>query len=89
MASTKLYTVIFVVLAAMTTAQAWIEMSGFMEQSYWIAIAVLVVIASVKALFVAGYFQHLRSEPRSITYVYAAGLMAALALTVAAAYSIT
>lgn len=89
MASTKLYTIIFVVLAAMTTAQAWIEMSGFLEHYYGPAIGALILIASVKAVFVAGYFQHLRSEPRSITYVYMGGLMAALALTVAAAYSIT
>ncbi|PSP75891.1 hypothetical protein BRC81_14085 [Halobacteriales archaeon QS_1_68_20] len=89
MASTKLYTIIFVVLAALTTVQAWVEISGFLDQSYWLAFGILGVVASVKALMVAGYFQHLRSEPRSITYVYAAGLMAALALTVAAAYSIT
>ena len=89
MASTKLYTIIFVVLAVMTTIQAYIEFSGFLGQYYWPAFGILLGIAFVKAVIVAGYFQHLRSEPRSITYIYAAGLLAALALTVAASYSIT
>ena len=89
MASTKLYTAIFVVLTVLTTVQAVVEVSGFIEEAYWLAFGVLIAIAFVKAVMVAGYFQHLKHEPRAVTYVMTGGLLAATALTVAAAYSIT
>lgn len=82
----QLYTVIYVVLFVMATAQVLIEFAGL---AYWTALAVILFLSLVKALFVAGYYQHLVDEPRSISVVVGAGLLAALALTVAAAYSIT
>ena len=86
MASTKLYTVIYVVLFVLATAQVLIEQfEGF---TYWTAFAIIMVVSTVKAVVVAGYYQHLISEPRSVTYVVLGGLTAALALTVAASYSI-
>jgi len=45
-------------------------------------------LSVAKAVLVAAYFQHLRFEPRSLTYVVLMGLAAALALTLAASYSI-
>ena len=89
MTRTKLYSVIFVVLFVLATAQALVEAVGFLEEAYWIALGVIMVMSFVKALFVAGYYQHLVWEPRSVTYIAATGLVAALALTLAAAYSIT
>jgi cytochrome c oxidase subunit 4 len=87
MASAKLYTWIFVVLFVLATGQVFIErFEGF---DYWTAFGVIMVVSFVKAVVVAGYFQHLKDEPRSVTYVIGTGLLAALALTLAAAYSIT
>lgn len=88
MASTRLYTAIYVVLFVLATVQVLIERAGFLEEFYWEAFAVIMVLSAVKALFVAGYYQHLKFEPRSVTIVVLGGLVAALTLTAAAAYSI-
>ncbi|WP_458209386.1 cytochrome C oxidase subunit IV family protein [Haladaptatus sp. NG-SE-30] len=85
MTKTKLYTAIYVLLFVLATAQVLVE---FAELTYWTGFTVIIVLSFVKALFVAGYYQHLRYEPRSITFVVVAGLLAALALTLAASYSI-
>ncbi|MFB6104702.1 MAG: cytochrome C oxidase subunit IV family protein [Halobacteriaceae archaeon] len=85
----KLYTMIYVVLFAFATLQVVVEYAGILEEMYWIGFAVIILLSIVKAVFVAGYYQHLRWEPRGLTYVYLTGLIAAVALTVAAAYSIT
>lgn len=90
MVNAKLYSVIFVVLFVLATAQAWLEEADLLEgELYWPIFALMMVLSFAKAVMVAGWFQHLRYEPRSVTYVIASGLLAALALTVAAAYSIT
>lgn len=86
MVNTKLYTAIFAVLFVGATAQVAIEFAGL---PYWTAFGVIMVLSMFKAVLVAGWFQHLRYEPRSLTYLMTIGLFAALALTVAAAYSIT
>ena len=86
MTSTKLYAGIYVVLFAFATIQVLIEFVGL---SYWIAFAVILALSLIKALLVAGYYQHLKFEPRSISYVMLSGLLTALALSIAAAYSIT
>ena len=86
MTSTKFYAGIYVVLFAFATAQVAVE---FLEMAYWTALGIILVLSFIKALLVAGYYQHLRWEPRSITYVVLTGLFAALALTLAASYSIT
>lgn len=82
----QLYTVIYVVLFVLATAQVLIEFAGL---AYWTAMATILALSLVKALLVAGYYQHLVDEPRSISVVVGAGLLAALALTVAASYSIS
>ncbi|PSP97592.1 hypothetical protein BRC94_09865 [Halobacteriales archaeon QS_5_70_17] len=83
---TKLYTAIYVVLFVAATAQVLVEFAGL---AYWTALAIIMVLSLGKAVLVAAYYQHLRYEPRSVTYVMVSGLLAALALTLAAAYSIT
>jgi len=85
MTSTKLYSAIYVVLFVSATVQVAVEFAGL---DYWTAFGVIVALSFAKALLVAAYFQHLRFEPRSVSFVVATGLLAALALTVAASYSI-
>ena len=84
--NTKLYTGIYVVLFVFATAQVAVEFAGL---DYWTAFGIIIALSAVKAGLVAAYFQHLRFEPRAVTYVVTIGLVAALALTLAAAYSIT
>lgn len=85
MSRTKLYTAIYAVLFVFATAQVLVEFAGL---AYWPAFGAIMVLSVVKAVLVAAYYQHLRYEPRSVTYVIASGLLAALALTLAASYSI-
>jgi cytochrome c oxidase subunit 4 len=86
MARTKLYTIIYVVLFVLATAQVAVEQVDLF--GYWAALAVIAVLSLVKALFVAGYYQHLVWEPRSVSYLVLIGFVAFIALTVAASYSI-
>jgi len=89
MARTRLYTIIFVVLFVLATAQAALEMfTDVLEATYWIGFGVIIVLSFAKAYFVAIYYQHLRWEPQSLTYLYLIGLGAAVALAAAASYSI-
>ena len=85
MVSTKLYTAIYVVLFVSATVQVLVEFAGL---PYWTAFGLIIALSFGKALLVAAYFQHLRYEPRSLSYLLVIGLLAALALTVAASYSI-
>jgi cytochrome c oxidase subunit 4 len=90
MVSTRFYTAIYVVLFVFATLQVAVEEMGLVEgDTYWMAFGIIVVLSLIKALFVAGYYQHLRMEPRSVTALVASALVVALALTAAAAYSIT
>lgn len=89
MVSTKLYAGIFVILMVGSTTQAALEFTGLVSSQYWLALGVILVLSTIKALLVAGYFQHLRFEPRGLSYLMLTALAAALALTLAAAYSIT
>ncbi|ELZ98774.1 hypothetical protein C440_00420 [Haloferax mucosum ATCC BAA-1512] len=85
MVSTKLYTAIYAVLFVSATIQVLVEFAGL---NYWLAFGVIMVLSAAKAVLVAAYFQHLRFEPRSLTYLVSIGLIAALALTLAASYSL-
>ncbi|UPV76528.1 cytochrome C oxidase subunit IV family protein (plasmid) [Halorussus limi] len=82
----KLYTAIYVVLFVFATAQVVVEQSSGL--AYWTAFWIIIGLSFVKALMVAWYYQHLKWEPRSVTFTMFVGLLAALALTTAAAYSI-
>ncbi|GAB7092856.1 hypothetical protein JCM30237_00080 [Halolamina litorea] len=88
MARTKLYTGIYVALFVIATLQVVVERTALMEEAYVIALALITVLSVIKAVVVAGYFQHLVWEPRSVTYVMLLGFVGFLALTVAASYSI-
>jgi len=87
MASTKLYAAIYVILFVVATVQVVLE--GFLtEEVYWIVFGAIMLVSFVKAAAVAGYYMHLREEPRAVSYLMLVGLFGALALTIAAAYSI-
>ncbi|PSQ06338.1 hypothetical protein BRC92_01255 [Halobacteriales archaeon QS_4_69_31] len=86
MARTKLYAGIYVVLFVLATVQALVE--GVESIDYWTAFGIIIVLSFAKAIVVAAYYQHLRWEPRSVSYLMVGGLFVALALTTAAAYSI-
>jgi cytochrome c oxidase subunit 4 len=88
MAHTKLYTWIFVVLFAFATLQALVEVVGILDRAYWLGLAAIIVLSAVKAVLVAGYYQHLRWEPSSVSYLAISALTVVLALTGAAAFSI-
>lgn len=89
MTRTELYAAIYVVLFVLATVQAGLEMfTDMLDTAYWLAFGIIIVLSVAKAVVVAGYYQHLRWEPRSLTYLYLIGVGAALALTMAASYSI-
>jgi cytochrome c oxidase subunit 4 len=85
MVSMKLYTAIYALLFVSATVQVLVEFAGW---AYWTAFGAIMALSVAKAVLVAAYFQHLRFEPRSLTYLVGIGLAAALALTLAASYSI-
>lgn len=89
MSRLKLYSVIYVVLFVFATAQVLVEYGGYLDQMYWIAFAGIIVLSVIKALLVAGYYQHLRWEPRSVSALMLIALTAVVFLTMAAGYSIT
>lgn len=89
MVNTKLYAGIYVVLFAFATVQVGVELAGLLESAYWLAFGAIIVLSLVKAVLVAGYYQHLVYEPRAITALILTALSAALALTFAAAFSIS
>jgi len=88
MSQLRTYTIMFVVLMVFSTTQAMLEFTGLLEQYYWAIFGVIMVLSTIKAVVVAGWYQHLRYEPRSVTYMIASGVLAVVALTTAAAYSI-
>ena len=86
MVSLKLYTIIYVVLFVFATVQVLVEFAGL---NYFTAATLIMILSFVKAGLVAGYYQHLRFEPRSITYLMGMGLAVVVALSVAATFSVT
>jgi len=77
-----------VALFVIATLQVVVERTALMEEAYVIALVLITLLSVIKAVVVAGYFQHLVWEPRSLTYVMLLGFVGFLALTVAASYSI-
>ena len=88
MTSIRTYTLIFVALMVVSTTQAALESIGLLESQYWVAFAAIMVLSAIKAVTVAGWYMHLREEPRAITYLAMAGLIGVIALTAGAGYSI-
>jgi len=97
MSSIRTYAAIFGVLMAFSTGQALLEWANSgalpfvpaLDLPYGLLFGVLVGISSLKALAVAGWYMHLREEPRAISYLAVAGVIGVLALIAGAAYSIT
>jgi len=97
MSSLKTYTAIFGVLMAFSTVQFLIEKASAdgwlfvpsLDIPYGIVFGALMIISAMKALAVAGWYMHLREEPRAISYMAVAGVIGVLALIAGAAYSIT
>lgn len=84
MASVRWYTIIYVALLSL----AFGKVAFFELFAYWTAMGLTLMSAVAKTALIAGYYQHLRSEPRSITYLVLLGVTAVLLLTIAASYSI-
>ena len=85
MASLRTYFAIYVVLMALAISKfAFFEVAFL---SYEQAIAATFAAAAIKIGLIAGYFQHLREEPRPITYVMLTGLFMVLLLAGAATFS--
>lgn len=84
MASVKFYTLIYIALLVLATS----KVIFFQFFEYWDAVMATMGTAFLKTFLIMGYFQHLRFEPRSLTYLMSMGVFAVFLLTVAAAYSI-
>ncbi|MGM0604981.1 MAG: cytochrome C oxidase subunit IV family protein [Halobacteriota archaeon] len=85
MASVKFYTLIYVALIALASG----KFLFFEFFDYWVAVGGTIGLAIGKTMLIVGYFQHLRSEPRSLSYLMALSLALVLLLVSAASYSIT
>lgn len=85
MASIKFYSLIYVILLALAVSKVL-----FMDYlDYWEAVAAISVTAWAKAILIAAYYQHLREEPRAITWIVLLSLGGVLLLAAAATFSIT
>ncbi len=86
MSSVRTYTIIYVLLLVLGTAKfVFFELPWF---SYDVAMAATIVLAVIKSLLIAGWYQHLVDEPRSITYVMIISVFMVFLLTIAAGFSI-
>ncbi|AHG00034.1 hypothetical protein HALLA_15740 [Halostagnicola larsenii XH-48] len=88
MASIRTYSLIYVALLLLGTAQFALFEIDLIEFGYWTALAGVLVFSVAKILLVAGYFQHLIEEPRAITYMMGTAVFMVFLLTVAAGFSI-
>ncbi|SFS49118.1 cytochrome C oxidase subunit IV family protein [Halostagnicola kamekurae] len=88
MASIRTYSIIYVALLLLGTAQFALFEIDLIEFGYWTALTGVLLFSVAKILLVAGYFQHLIEEPRSITYMMVSALFMVLLLTIAAGFSI-
>ncbi|QWC20051.1 cytochrome C oxidase subunit IV family protein [Halorubrum sp. 2020YC2] len=87
--SVKLYTAIYVALLAAATLNFLLFESAFVEFTYAQAVGGTLLIATVKTLLIVAYFQHLRWENRSLTYLMGLALALTMLLMAAATYSIS
>lgn len=86
MASVRQYTVIYVLLLSLA-ASKWLFFN-LPYFDYWTAISATLGAAALKTGLIVGYYQHLRHEPRSLTYLMALSAVLVGLLGVAASYSI-
>jgi len=88
MASIKLYTVIFGALMVLSTVQYVMELL-LVDELYFVAMAAILGVSTVKAIAVSGWYMHAFEEPRAIRLLAISAVIGVLALTAGAAYSIT
>ncbi|SEW09072.1 cytochrome C oxidase subunit IV family protein [Natrinema salifodinae] len=87
MASLRTYGLIYVALLLLATGK--FVFFHFPEIfTYQMAVGGTMILAVIKVSLIAGYFQHLREEPRSITYLMLVAVFMVFLLTLAAGYSI-
>lgn len=84
MTSVRFYTGVYIALLALVS----MKIVFFETLAYDLALSLTMVTAVLEAVAIAGYFQHLRFEPRSLTYLMLMGLSGVLLLTFAASFSI-
>ncbi len=87
MASIRTYSLVYVALLLLATGK-FVFFSFPDIFSYEIAIIGTMILAAIKVSLIAGYFQHLKDEPRSITYLMLTAAFMVVLLTLAAGYSI-
>ena len=87
--SVKLYSAIYVALLVAATLNFALFETSFVEFTYAQAIIGTLVIATVKTLLIVAYFQHLKWENRSLTYLMGLALALTMLLMAAATYSIS
>lgn len=85
--SIKLYTAIYVALLALAASKYIFFNVPFF--GYWEAFAATMGSAALKTGLIVGYYQHLRWENRSLTWLMTVSLALVMLLMVAASYSIT
>lgn len=86
--SVKLYTAIYIALLVLAFSKfIFFEFDEFF--TYQQAFAGTMVAAAIKSVLIVGYYQHLRWENNSLTYLMLLALGLALLLMAAATYSIT
>ncbi|MFC7213012.1 cytochrome C oxidase subunit IV family protein [Saliphagus sp. GCM10025334] len=85
MSSVRTYTLIYVLLLSLGTAKFVFFELPF---TYEFAVGATLFLAVIKSLLIAGWYQHLVDEPRSITYVMLSAVFMVFLLAVAAGFSI-
>lgn len=89
MSSVRFYALVYVALLGLASAKVvFFEAERFGFISYNVALGLTLVTATIKTGLIAGYYQHLTSEPRSLTYLMLLGLFTVLLLAGAAGFSI-
>lgn len=84
MSNLRLYTGIYVALLALATS----KVVFYDLFDYWTAVIAIFIAAILKTALIMGYFQHLKYEPRSLSYLMLSSIFVVGLLTIAASYSI-
>ena len=87
MTSVRTYGIIYVVLLVLGTAK-FVFFTFDEVFTHSMAMGGTIILAIVKSLLIAGFYQHLVDEPRSISYMMATAVFMVFLLTIAAGYSI-
>ncbi len=74
----KIYFAVFAVLVGVTAGE--LLLIGYPGVSRSVTTTTLIGLAGLKAVLVAGFFQHLKDEPRPLSTVLLVGLVIVMAL---------